>query len=149
MLSLGGLVSPRDFDGWTPLHAAVHWGQTEACELLIDAMVGFFPFFSWLFLRGRRDTFAITSKIILLLLIDAMVGAFWLFFKFFKIFVKFILFCFLGRSYIYGNSRDPRLSEFPLLHSFQICMVCLKALNHFRFEGFLKVFINFRDIAIF
>ncbi|XP_065837823.1 protein phosphatase 1 regulatory subunit 12A-like [Oscarella lobularis] len=27
-------VNARDRDGWTPLHAAAHWGQTEACELL-------------------------------------------------------------------------------------------------------------------
>ena len=29
----------QDFDGWTPLHAAAHWAQREACELLTDAYV--------------------------------------------------------------------------------------------------------------
>jgi hypothetical protein len=30
---------PQDYDGWTPLHAAAHWAQREACELLADAYV--------------------------------------------------------------------------------------------------------------
>ena len=25
-----------DFDGWTPLHAAAHWAQKEACEILCE-----------------------------------------------------------------------------------------------------------------
>ena len=25
-----------DVDGWTPLHAAAHWGQDEACKLLAE-----------------------------------------------------------------------------------------------------------------
>ena len=25
-----------DFDGWTPLHAAAHWAQKEACEMLCE-----------------------------------------------------------------------------------------------------------------
>ena len=25
-----------DFDGWTPLHAASHWNQKEACEILCE-----------------------------------------------------------------------------------------------------------------
>ena len=25
-----------DFDGWTPLHAASHWAQKEACEILCE-----------------------------------------------------------------------------------------------------------------
>ena len=29
-------VNAQDFDGWTPLHAAAHWGQLEACELLVE-----------------------------------------------------------------------------------------------------------------
>ncbi|XP_076241608.1 myosin binding subunit isoform X8 [Calliopsis andreniformis] len=29
-------VNVQDFDGWTPLHAAAHWGQLEACELLVE-----------------------------------------------------------------------------------------------------------------
>ncbi|MCJ8736154.1 hypothetical protein PDJAM_G00255610 [Pangasius djambal] len=31
-------VDSRDCDGWTPLHAAAHWGQEEACSLLVDHM---------------------------------------------------------------------------------------------------------------
>ena len=26
----------KDFDGWTPLHAAAHWAQREACEVLVE-----------------------------------------------------------------------------------------------------------------
>lgn len=29
-------VNARDYDGWTPLHGAAHWGETEACKLLVD-----------------------------------------------------------------------------------------------------------------
>ncbi|XP_030587913.1 protein phosphatase 1 regulatory subunit 12A isoform X2 [Archocentrus centrarchus] len=29
-------VDSRDIDGWTPLHAAAHWGQEEVCTLLAD-----------------------------------------------------------------------------------------------------------------
>lgn len=29
-------VDSRDVDGWTPLHAAAHWGQEEVCSLLAD-----------------------------------------------------------------------------------------------------------------
>lgn len=31
-------VNSRDVDGWTPLHAAAHWGQEEVCSLLADHM---------------------------------------------------------------------------------------------------------------
>jgi protein phosphatase 1 regulatory subunit 12A len=31
-------VDAQDFDGWTPLHAAAHWGQREACEILVEHM---------------------------------------------------------------------------------------------------------------
>uniref|UniRef100_A0A8C6UYH1 Protein phosphatase 1 regulatory subunit 12B n=1 Tax=Neogobius melanostomus TaxID=47308 RepID=A0A8C6UYH1_9GOBI len=31
-------VDCRDIDGWTPLHAAAHWGQEEVCTLLTDHM---------------------------------------------------------------------------------------------------------------
>uniref|UniRef100_A0A673A9F9 Uncharacterized protein n=1 Tax=Sphaeramia orbicularis TaxID=375764 RepID=A0A673A9F9_9TELE len=31
-------VDSRDSDGWTPLHAAAHWGQEEVCSLLADNM---------------------------------------------------------------------------------------------------------------
>lgn len=29
-------MNAQDFDGWTPLHAAAHWGQKEACEILVE-----------------------------------------------------------------------------------------------------------------
>ncbi|XP_047126963.1 protein phosphatase 1 regulatory subunit 12A isoform X1 [Hydra vulgaris] len=32
----GADVNVKDCDGWTPLHAAVHWGSKSACELLTD-----------------------------------------------------------------------------------------------------------------
>uniref|UniRef100_A0A3P9AV64 Uncharacterized protein n=1 Tax=Maylandia zebra TaxID=106582 RepID=A0A3P9AV64_9CICH len=31
-------VDCSDTDGWTPLHAAAHWGQEEVCSLLVDNM---------------------------------------------------------------------------------------------------------------
>lgn len=31
-------VDKQDNDGWTPLHAAAHWGQKEAAEMLVDAL---------------------------------------------------------------------------------------------------------------
>lgn len=31
-------VSAMDFDGWTPLHAAAHWGQGEACYILAEQL---------------------------------------------------------------------------------------------------------------
>ena len=34
-------VNVRDNDGWTPLHAAVHWGSKTACELLTEAGANF------------------------------------------------------------------------------------------------------------
>ena len=36
LLQLGVNVNAKDSDGWTPLHAAAHWGQKEVCELLAD-----------------------------------------------------------------------------------------------------------------
>ena len=29
-------VNAEDEDGWTPLHAAVYWGNMEAAELLVN-----------------------------------------------------------------------------------------------------------------
>ena len=29
-------VNAQDYDGWTPLHGAAHWGQLEACKLLVE-----------------------------------------------------------------------------------------------------------------
>ena len=34
----GGELNVQDIDGWTPLHAAAHWGQREACQLLCENM---------------------------------------------------------------------------------------------------------------
>ncbi|XP_029952197.1 protein phosphatase 1 regulatory subunit 12A isoform X2 [Salarias fasciatus] len=38
LLQCGVDVNSRDIDGWTPLHAAAHWGQEEVCTLLADNM---------------------------------------------------------------------------------------------------------------
>ncbi|CAK6961473.1 protein phosphatase 1 regulatory subunit 12A isoform X6 [Scomber scombrus] len=38
LLKCGVDVDSRDSDGWTPLHAAAHWGQEEVCTLLTDNM---------------------------------------------------------------------------------------------------------------
>eukprot|EP00095_Tigriopus_kingsejongensis_P005319 maker-scaffold123_size333416-snap-gene-2.16 protein:Tk05319 transcript:maker-scaffold123_size333416-snap-gene-2.16-mRNA-1 annotation:"protein phosphatase 1 regulatory subunit 12a isoform x3" len=32
----GATTNAQDLDGWTPLHAAAHWAQREACELLCE-----------------------------------------------------------------------------------------------------------------
>lgn len=29
-------VNIKDYDGWTPLHAAAHWGKEEACRILVE-----------------------------------------------------------------------------------------------------------------
>ncbi|XP_075713121.1 protein phosphatase 1 regulatory subunit 12A isoform X3 [Rhinoderma darwinii] len=29
-------INVKDFDGWTPLHAAAHWGKEEACRILVE-----------------------------------------------------------------------------------------------------------------
>ena len=36
VIQCGAAVNVQDHDGWTPLHAAAHWGQREACELLCE-----------------------------------------------------------------------------------------------------------------
>lgn len=42
ILQIGNIdVNIRDVDGWTPLHAAVHWGSKTACELLTEAGADF------------------------------------------------------------------------------------------------------------
>lgn len=39
MLCQCGLdVSAKDLDGWTPLHAAAHWGQGDACCILAEQL---------------------------------------------------------------------------------------------------------------
>ena len=38
LLQIGNVdVNVQDNDGWTPVHAAVHWGSKTACELLTEA----------------------------------------------------------------------------------------------------------------
>lgn len=42
ILQIGDIdVNVRDADGWTPLHAAIHWGSQTATELLTDAGADF------------------------------------------------------------------------------------------------------------
>ncbi|XP_063053309.1 protein phosphatase 1 regulatory subunit 12A isoform X2 [Engraulis encrasicolus] len=36
LLQCGMDVDARDVDGWTPFHAAAHWGQEKACTLLAE-----------------------------------------------------------------------------------------------------------------
>merc|ERR1712123_384914 len=39
LIQAGGEINQQDFDGWTPLHAAAHWAQREACGLLAENYV--------------------------------------------------------------------------------------------------------------
>ena len=41
LLNAGADIGARDNDGWTPLHAAAHWGQTESCEILAHKFASF------------------------------------------------------------------------------------------------------------
>ncbi|XP_065350467.1 protein phosphatase 1 regulatory subunit 12B-like isoform X3 [Cloeon dipterum] len=36
LLQAGADINSQDVDGWTPLHAASHWAQKDACQLLVD-----------------------------------------------------------------------------------------------------------------
>ena len=36
LIQAGASINSQDLDGWTPLHAAAHWAQREACEILCD-----------------------------------------------------------------------------------------------------------------
>lgn len=36
LIQAGYEVNIKDYDGWTPLHAAAHWGKEEACRILVE-----------------------------------------------------------------------------------------------------------------
>ncbi|XP_078076600.1 protein phosphatase 1 regulatory subunit 12A-like isoform X3 [Mustelus asterias] len=36
LIQAGFDVNSLDYDGWTPLHAASHWGKEEVCKLLVE-----------------------------------------------------------------------------------------------------------------
>ena len=36
LIQTGYDVNIKDYDGWTPLHAASHWGKEEACRILVE-----------------------------------------------------------------------------------------------------------------
>ncbi|XP_076047554.1 myosin binding subunit isoform X2 [Oratosquilla oratoria] len=36
LLQAGANINSQDFDGWTPLHAAAHWGQRQAVDVLCE-----------------------------------------------------------------------------------------------------------------
>lgn len=38
LLAGRGNVDRQDNDGWTPLHAAAHWGQKETAEMLVESL---------------------------------------------------------------------------------------------------------------
>ena len=37
LIEAGMEVNIQDYDGWTPMHAAAHWAQREACQLLAES----------------------------------------------------------------------------------------------------------------
>ena len=38
LLQAGVDINAKDNDGWSPLHAAAHWGQEESCKILAENM---------------------------------------------------------------------------------------------------------------
>ncbi|XP_076152889.1 protein phosphatase 1 regulatory subunit 12A isoform X2 [Alosa pseudoharengus] len=38
LIQAGYDVNIKDYDGWSPLHAAAHWGKEEACRILVEQL---------------------------------------------------------------------------------------------------------------
>lgn len=38
LIEAGADINHQDFDGWTPLHGAAHWGQEDSCKVLVEAL---------------------------------------------------------------------------------------------------------------
>lgn len=38
LIQAGHGLNVEDKDGWTPLQAAAHWGERQACEVLVENM---------------------------------------------------------------------------------------------------------------
>ena len=36
LLQAGVNINAKDFDGWTPLHAAAHWAQEDSATMLTE-----------------------------------------------------------------------------------------------------------------
>lgn len=36
LIKAGGNVRAQDVEGWTPLHAAAHWAERDACKILLE-----------------------------------------------------------------------------------------------------------------
>ena len=41
LLQAGADIDAKDHDGWTPMHAAAHWGMDGACKLLAEHFCNF------------------------------------------------------------------------------------------------------------
>ena len=61
-----------DFDGWTPLHAASHWAQKEACEVLCENYID--EFYDFILLRPLRSIANLFFKLFEINIIDATVN---------------------------------------------------------------------------